>query len=472
MKFQFIDSKPEQVFAEGERKRIPLLLCAVDLLNRAVENGSVEMVALSGRRRVAFPDLPPIITYSVTKLGHVNSWDVVADARFNVSHFVGSYSATIDGKVVTLEIKPRWGNALLGYLLQYTTGLFLPPDASAGTDFARESPEWLLVLLWKSMFNQALRRCHIPKEYRTIRTNNRFFKGRLDVQRQIRENIADNSRFCCVHAPLTMNTTINQTIRHVVRLLSRNRGFAALMNDFAAYDQRLASFGVEQREVTPTEIDRIRYTRMSRGYEQLMQTSKAIIRRFGGDGSEVLRADTSFFIDIAEIWENYLQAILTKYLPGDYRVFSPNESGGEWLIANSKREIRPDILISKRDRVLAILDAKYKALNAIGKTARDGVSREDLYQMTTYLYHFGRPGAPLLGLFISPFPSSGQGGPYPLTSEPQHSIGVLNFDLSRFDAPKASPQGTSNPIDILAIQKEEKRFADTVRNLLEHVQAN
>jgi 5-methylcytosine-specific restriction endonuclease McrBC regulatory subunit McrC len=65
---------------------------------------------------------------------------------------------------------------------------------------------------------------------------------------------------------------------------------------------------------------------LSRPYQQLMETSKAIIRRFGAGSSENLRDANSFFIDIAEIWENYIQAILTKYLPSDYRVVSPNES--------------------------------------------------------------------------------------------------------------------------------------------------
>jgi len=472
VRFQFIDSNPGQACPAAAKKRIPSLLCAVDRLNRAVENGAVEVLTLSGKKRYIVPELPSVITYAVTGQSTIASWDVIADARFDVSHFVGIYSTKIDGKVVTIEIKPRWGGAILGYLLQYTTGIFMPPDAASEMDVARGSAEWLLVLLWKSMFNQALRRSHIPKEYRATRTNSRFFKGRLDVQRQIRENTADQSKFCCVHAPLTVDTTINRTIRHVVRLLSRNNGYAILMSDFASYDQRLASLGVEQCEVSPAEIDRIRYTRMSNGYRQLMQTSKAVIQRFGAGSSESLRDDTSFFIDIAEIWENYLQAILTKHLPKDYRVFSPNEQGGEWLIANSKREIRPDIIISKKNHVVAILDAKYKAVRSIGKTAREGVSREDLYQMTSYLYHYGKAGVPLLCLFISPSPGALIAQADSMTAERRHHMGVLNFDLSQFDNPNAPWDTRAKLIDIVAIQQREKDFAGAVRKLLEQLEAS
>jgi 5-methylcytosine-specific restriction enzyme subunit McrC len=267
-----------------------------------------------------------------------------------------------------------------------------------------------------------------------------------------------------------VNTTINQTIRYVVRLLSRNRGFASLMSDMAEYDERLASFGVQSLEVTPAQIDAIRYTKMSSGYSELMQTSKAIIRRFGAGTSETLRSDSSFFIDIAEIWENYLQAILTAYLP-DYRVFSPNELGGQWLIAGSKRQIRPDILIERDGRIVGILDAKYKPYTTIGTYECDGVSREDLYQMTTYLYHYGKSGVPLLGLFVSPSHGAADLDVDPMTADASHRIGVLNFDISQWDHSNQPREKSTNPFNLVEIRENEGKFARAVRDRLETVQA-
>jgi len=332
----------------------------------------------------------------------------------------------------------------------------MPPDANIGSQASRDSAEWILTLLWRSVFNQALRRFHIPKEYRAKRTNDRFFKGRLDVHRQIRENIADQSKFCCVHAPLTIDTTINQTIRYVFRLLARNRAYAVLLNDIAGYDERLASFGVKARDVRSEEVDRIRYTRMSEGYRPLMQVGKAIIRRFGASTSAASPGETSFFIDIAEIWENYLQAILTRHLPPIYRVINPNETGGQWLVTGQRREIRPDLIIVNEEGVpVAILDAKFKRYTSIGKFARDGVSREDLYQMVTYLYHYGEGDVPLLGLFISP--GGEKGDWHPLENRRNHAIGVLNFDLGKWD---------DGPFDINAIKSYEEEFANGLERLL------
>ena len=55
------------------------------------------------------------------------------------------------------------------------------------------------------------------------------------------------------------------------------------------------------------------------------------------------------------------------------------------------REIRPDIIIEKNGRKAMIIDAKYKKYSTFGFTSKNfqAVSRDDLYQMIAYLYHYG-----------------------------------------------------------------------------------
>ena len=230
------------------------------------------------------------------------------------------------------------------------------------------------------------------------------------------------------------------------------------MDDIAGYDDRLAAFGVKHRDVRPDEIDRIRYTRMSESYRPLMQVSKAIIRRFGASRSDSGLGESSFFIDVAEIWENYLEAILKRYLPPTYRVINPNNTGGQWLFVDERREIRPDLIIENTAGIpVAVLDAKFKAYTTVGKHEVGGVSREDLFQMATYLYHYGEdPNTPLLGLFISPTEVSE--APCRLETRRNHRIGVLNFDLAQWD---------DRPFELTAIRAQEKKFAEQLQELVE-----
>lgn len=460
--YLFKDSRSQQ--PQGG-KHLPLLLEAVDKLNAAIQNEEVPMVSLRGDKRPFRSEIPGILSYAVkcTDAAGKRAF-TITEATFEVSHFIGIYSTKIGEENITLQIEPRWGSGILSYLLQYTTGIYQPPDAAAATALKKNSADWLLAMLWKSLFNQALRRCHIPKEYRTRKTNDRFFRGRLDVPRQIRENCVDQSRFACVDAPLTLDTTISRTIRHVIRLLSKQDAYPALMRDLAGYEERLAAFGVSDKDVKPADITKIRYTRFSIGYRPLMQASLAILRRFGGGNQQNATSEVpSYFIDMAELWENYLLAVLKRFLPVKYRVYSPNETGGDWLLAGRKRQIRPDLLIDLNGTIVAVLDAKFKDYTRIGSCEKEGVSRADLYQMGTYLYHYSRADQPILGLFVSPTSGAHSPNVETLGRHPLHRMGVAAFDITGLN--NESP---TNTIPMEQIRKAEETFAKVVENELEN----
>lgn len=458
--YTFQDSLPNQPKSGAN---LPLLLAAVDRLNQAIRRGEVPLVSLRGDERRFRSELANILSYAVTDCGSYYYRNSIEEAAFDASHYIGTYSTKIGNDVITLRIEPRWGSGILSYLLQYTTGIYQPPDASANTAQQKDSAAWLLVMLWKSLFNQALRRFHIPKEYRERKTNDRFFRGRLDVARHIRENSVVQSRFACVDRPLTLDTTIGRTLRHIIRLLSKPDAYPAPMRDLAGFDERLAAFGVSDKGVTPAEIAKIRYTRLSSGYRPLMQASLAILRRFGGNSrKDATNEVRSYFIDLAELWENYLLAVLQRHLPTDYRVWSPNEAGGGYLLAGQKRAIRPDILIEKNGSIIAVLDAKFKRYTQIGSYEQGGVSREDLYQMSTYLYHYGSSEKPILGLFVTPESNSGPAQVESMHSNPLHRLGVACFGLSSlgWECPE------TGSIDISQVRETERAFCEAITKLL------
>ena len=356
-----------------------------------------------------------------------------------------------------VEIRPRWGADWLAYLLRFTTGIYVPPEPAARSVARSDGAEWLLVLVWRSLLRQALRRFHLPKEYRPHHTNGPYFRGRLDVGTHLHRNLTDQSRFACVHSPLTPDTTINRTIRYVLHLLER-RGYDGLVGDLRSYGERLAGFGVTRPEITTSHIDAIRYTKMSAGYRPLMQISRAMIRRFGASSeAKASPGGASFIVDMAELWENYLQTILNEHLPEGYQVLSPNESGGQWLLIGERREVRPDLLVKKQGYVVAVLDAKFKGYTRIGKYEQDGVRRDDLYQMATYLYRYGREKYPILGLFISP--AAGGGELFSLVHNDHHHIGVLNFGLPPWDLPPGTTGGENSVFCLAQAKAIEARFA-------------
>ena len=150
---------------------------------------------------------------------------------------------------------------------------------------------------------------------------------------------------------------------------------------------------------------------------------------------------------MSELWEMFLLRILQKKLDDDYNVYSPNLSAGAFLLEDENRDIRPDIIIEKDNRAVMIIDAKYKRYKTLGRTSKDpyAVSREDLYQMTTYLYHYGEDDQPIYGLFVSPANCDKDEGAQNIEQEsgfvnmetkklehnPLHKIGLVNVEIER-----------------------------------------
>jgi 5-methylcytosine-specific restriction enzyme subunit McrC len=311
----------------------------------------------------------------------------------------------------------------------------------------------------------------IPKEYTTNEKNSSNFKGQLKISQHIKHNLVDKSKFYCKYRKLTMDTLINQTIRYTYKLLMQKQNhLSGLLRNIAEYDAMLQSFGVENKDIFLSEIKKIRYSKLNFHYKKVMELSSLIIK------SESIKSDSSlsnnnsfsYFLDIAELWENYLLKVLQRNLP-EYYIYSPNEEGGEYLLEDSDRkirQIRPDIMIKKDGKVVAILDAKYKSYNQIGQYANCEkfpyfVSRDDLYQMSTYLYHYADSNEKVIGLFVSAVEDEGKIEFF--SKNKNHSIGVLNLDIKQFDKKDDEKDNFSRD----KIKEEEIRFIEKIKKVLE-----
>lgn len=304
------------------------------------------------------------------------------------------------------------------------------------------------------MLNRALTTGQIPKEYITVTKNQKNYHGRLTIAKHIRANLCDATRFYCSYKKLSMDNTINRVIRSIYIIL-KSKGLSSLVAEFEAYDKYLCSMGVGAKVVDVHEIDDIRYTRLSAPYKPVMELSRTILANHKAESSndKSVNSDVSYFIDIAELWEMYLLKLLQNNLPSDYYVYSPNTGFGDSLLEGGMREIRPDIIIEKNGRVLMIIDAKYKDYTQFGKSALFGVNREDLYQMTTYLHHYGKEDQSIIGLFTSPFPCS-EDDVHAYSHNKNHRIGLVNLDIVSVDD------------NIELLHKNEQVYLDNITKIL------
>lgn len=443
---------------EFDAKDSPFLRAAVDSLRAQFEGDNVngdKVIKLSLQNQASSNDqIECPIWYKTKCAWQENSRKSKECISFYTSHYVGSCII----KDISIKIRPRFGNKVFNRMLQDACNIYLPSGNISYHENCSGNSYWLIGLLWKAMLERAMTIGQIPKEYKTETKNIKTFKGRLSIQKHIKTNIVDQTRFYCSYRKLSMDNKINQTIRYTYDLLA-NHGLSKPLNNIAAYDIKLASFGVTCPEIEPSSIDDIIYTKMNEVYRPVMEFSKAIISYHVAEETSNMQVqgESAFFIDMAELWEMYLLRILQKNLGSEYTVYSPNLSAGGFLLEDEYRSIRPDIIIEKDNKVVMIVDAKYKKYKTLGKTAQNNssVSREDLYQMTTYLYHYGKEGNPICGIFVSPEAANQNEKPKSLEHNPLHKIGLVNMEIDE----------AGDNLELL--EEKERDFANRIKKLLE-----
>lgn len=420
------------------------MLKTVSYLADLFEQGEIEVLSLGGGEPRNI-ERPPVSWHIDS---YRSSYSALAPDKitFTASRYVGVFSDVEN----SIEIGPRFGDEIFSHILGYATGVYLAPG-TGNLSMQASGAAWLSCMLWKGLLSRALAQGDVPKEYKAVQGNLRHFRGKLLLQKHISQNITDASRFYCSYRRLSSDTAINRTILATALHLIKTAP-AALTRGLRPLADNLVLQGVHSQSFSTGEIDRINYTRLNIRFRPLMSLSRAILK--GNDASTDSDHDStkSFFIDMAELWEEYLLAVLKRGLAEEYRVYSPNHAGGEWLLENGHRQIRPDIIIEKQGRPIAIIDAKYKDYTHLGrydtKTDPLAVSRDDLYQMTTYLHHY----QPIFGLFVSPVAQTDH-YLHPFTNSPNQKIGLLNLDIE-------------NCGSLQNLQNMEEAFIKRVRNLL------
>lgn len=461
------NSKKNGVNHEGtyNSAKASLIYSAIDALQRQFETGEIKVLPL--RHSVTTNNLNDSPVWCRTKYAERETKITIS---FYTSHYIGN--CTIND--VSIAIHPRFGDKLLNYFLGEACNIYLPKGNASYAEGNIGNAYWLVGLLWKAMLERALTSGQIPKEYKTETKNIKTYRGHLNVQKHIKANLVNQSRFFCTYRKLTMDNTINQTIRYAFSIL-KEKGLGVVLSDLASYDNKLASFGVTCPEIESYQIDRIKYTKMNFVYKPVMDFSKAIISRHLAESlsNSQKMAETAFFVDMAELWEMFLLRILQKKLDDDYIVYSPNLSAGAFLLENESRAIRPDIIIEKNNRVVMILDAKYKRYQTLGGSSKDlyAVSRDDLYQMTTYLYHYGKDNQPIYGLFVAPANYDEGANAQDIQQESNfanveikklehnslHKIGLVNVEIEKI----------SNQAEL---EKLEESFAGKINEMLKKIQ--
>jgi 5-methylcytosine-specific restriction enzyme subunit McrC len=270
----------------------------------------------------------------------------------------------------SLKISSRFGDAFLRYIIADADG-FLELD-NLGGDGSDGDYDWLLAYLWMIKLKRAYR-LGMPKGY-VGKTETTFrVRGSIDPLRFAIDG--GKNRYHCNYREHSYSTPQTILIAEAFRRLKKHSLLKDVYN--VASNFTVASEGkrVSRSKLLSTPpFSNPFYA----DYNDIVELSKKVVRNEStdvGDQSE----NSAFLFDISMLFEYFVRKLLKR---GGARFYPKRD--GSWGIPcaglhKSKHKLEPDLVFTLGNKT-CVFDVKYKAYDF-----RQGVSREDLFQIHTYV---------------------------------------------------------------------------------------
>ncbi len=291
----------------------------------------------------------------------------------NFSLQTGNIIGYIQKGDYSLKISSRFGDKFLKYIISNADG-FMEVDNYGGTNKG-EGYEWLIIYLWKIKMKKAYR-LGLPKSYLSNKERLNKVRGNIGVLDYFSNRTL--GKYQCNYREHSFNN-------HATKLISAT--FKKIGNHEFLNDCNLIRNGF----YTATNGEKSNYRELTntkhflnpfyKDYNEVIDLSKLILKNElsdFGDNSE----NNAFFFDISMLFEYFIKKLIKRLgllveSKFDERLEIATGNG------NFRRKLEPDIVFHHENKTF-LFDVKYKSFDF-----RYGVSREDLFQLHTYVGQYG-----------------------------------------------------------------------------------
>lgn len=220
----------------------------------------------------------------------------------------------------------------------------------------------------------------LKSSYEVIEENSPFFKGKLQVTKHIKANLANKASFYVEHDEFLLNRPENRLIKaslhKLLRLTTNNDNERRIRQALASFEE------VKESTNYSSDFDKVIIDRNTKEYEILMLWSKVILFNqnftpFSGTSNAI-----SLLFPMEKIFESYVAEKMKRiFSPYDWEISPQNQT--RYLFDIPKMfALIPDIVARKNGQTI-ILDTKWKKLNPNSKN-KYGITSSDMYQMYIY----------------------------------------------------------------------------------------
>lgn len=255
---------------------------------------------------------------------------------------------------------------------------------------------YLFPAFLKRALDQGLFRTYVTREY-----NDSNIRGHINFPRHIKQNMPFNGKIAYRTREFSSNNPLTHLIRHTIEFIAENNNLHSILagnarSDVAAVRAYTENYRRSERAIIIAKNSRSITSPFYSEYENLRKLCLMILNRERHSYTSNETQINGILFDGASLWEDYLATLLAP--KGFLHPKNRERLGGIRMFDNSNtsedpemnfdnfdknyRKIYPDFYKENKDNNSQdgfILDAKYKHL-------QNGVGREDLFQVVTYMH--------------------------------------------------------------------------------------
>ena len=209
------------------------------------------------------------------------------------------------------------------------------------------------------------------------------FKGKLLVNRHLKENIGHAERFSLAYDEFNLNRPENRLIKSTLLKLQK---ISTSSNNLKSIRQQLIYFDL----VAPSwnyasDFDEVQIDRTTKDYEEILAWSKVFLMNksfsiFSGDNKA-----RALLFPMEKVYESFVSMHIVDIFEREHYSVSTQDTG-RYLLKEENRNIfslRPDIVVKDKEENTIIMDTKWKRLYD-SPQENYGISQTDMYQMYAY----------------------------------------------------------------------------------------